>query len=234
MIARNLLIVGVVLVGFATTGRTLFADDRYYMLMFASQGEANAPALSHTYAVFVKTPAAAHTISEVRCISWLPSSLRIQLLRLRPEPGKNLSLEETNRWARDLDAQITMWGPFQIKKVLYDMAVLQAERLNRKELGYKALDWRFREGAAVSCSHAVSDLDTTQPLLETGPAHGNEASLMVLHHFQRYMIPSNKSITWLTDRLHLKSSEIHFATLPAPIASSKGPPTSKRLGRPWN
>src|SRR5687767_253582 len=99
------------------------AEEKYYMAVFASQGTPNLPRFAHTFAVFIKADAeqsGKDNKLETHCISWLPETLDVEPLRVKPERGKNLSLRETLEWARKNRFRVTMWGPFQIKKELYD------------------------------------------------------------------------------------------------------------------
>lgn len=201
-----------------TQAARIVADDRHYLLMFASQGNPPLPAESHTFAVFAKATKderGTFSLVESHCISWLPRSLEIEVLELNSVTGKNLSLAETLKWARKTDARVTMWGPYQVKKDLYDMAVQQVERLNANAIEYVVLDGRRRGRKASNCIHAVSDLDTTRRQLATGTAYGDLASQMVLRHFEPYLIESTEPTRWLCDQLQLKADEIRFVTAEA-------------------
>src|SRR5437660_1270280 len=129
------------------------AQDFYYMLMFSSENNSNRARFSHSFASFVKAtgpaPSSAEcAIVETHTISWLPQSLEIVLLRRRPEPGQNLDLQETMKWAQSVRATISMWGPYQIQKELYDRAVEQETRLKSGTVMYKAADEKFRPATA--------------------------------------------------------------------------------------
>jgi len=185
-----------------------YADDQYYMIVLTSQAEPNLPKLSHTFAVFAKASGEGKDFQkyklETHTISWLPRSLSITPLRVRPEPGHNLNLLESLKYAESINARVSYWGPFPIKKNAYYLALKQIEVLNSGKVGYIVLDRRFRGNGATNCIHAVSDLDTEQPLLETGKAYGEEASRMVLQHLQRWIVPSEIDHSWVLERLNLK------------------------------
>ena len=182
------------------------AVDAYYMIVFGQQDGADRPDSSHTFATFVKTTGegadktnytfASHTIS------WMPASLHVKLLR-RPEEGVNLDLKNTLRHAKAVKCQVCMWGPFHIKKELYDSALRQQARLHKGDIDYKALDLRFRPDSAMNCIHAVCDIDTNKGLLETGTACGNDASFLVLKHLSRWIIDYNGTHDWICQRLDL-------------------------------
>ena len=187
------------------------ADDKYYMMLFSSQSDPKEVRVSHTFAEFVKV-ADDSRIVERHGISWMPRDLEIRPLRRLPEPGVNLSLAQTQHWAGLVGARVTMWGPFRIRPELYHMAVRQERRLNSGAASYIAMDRRYREDGTTNCIHAVSDLDQWQPPLSTGTAFGDEATVLVLNHFQRYILPTPEPTRWLTDLLNVKPDKVRFAT----------------------
>jgi hypothetical protein len=109
-----------------------------------------------------------------------------------------------------------MWGPLLIQKKCYDMALKRLELLNSGKIAYVVLDGRFRGGEATNCIHALSELDTDQPHLLTGAAHGDASSRMVLEHLQKWIVPSKEDVGWLTDRLELRNDQVRMAPLEKP------------------
>jgi hypothetical protein len=195
---------------FAPTAQA--ADESYYLIVFAAQRAPTTPRYSHTFATVVKatengTDRSKYKVEE-HPISWIAKSKEIVLARAKSEPGVNLSLRGSLRLAASLDETISMWGPFEIKKELYDRALKQIEVLESGKLQYKALDVRFRPETAINCIHAVSDLDTDQGLLDTGAACGDEASRMVANHLRRWMVKPETTHTWLIKRLGLEDYAI--------------------------
>ena len=76
--------------------------DSYYMMVFSSQTASNEPRFAHTFATFVRTTGdsdAQGAAAEVHTISWMPATLEIVVLRRRAEPGANLDLRASLRWA---------------------------------------------------------------------------------------------------------------------------------------
>jgi hypothetical protein len=182
------------------------SEDAYYMIVFGQQDGADRPDLSHTFATFVKTTGEGPDKSKYgidsHTISWMPRSLQVKLVR-RPEEGVNLDLKDTLRHAKELKCEVSMWGPFHIKKELYDRAFKQETRLKKGDIDYKALDVRFRPDTAMNCIHAVSDIDTDNGLLETGTARGNDASLVVLKHLSRWIVDYDGNHDWIAQKLDL-------------------------------
>jgi hypothetical protein len=179
--------------------------EAYYMLVFDADG--GAPQSSHTFATFVRATGKGSKEEddqlEAHTISWMPQSLEIVVLRRAPEPGVNLDLPATLRWAQSVGARVSMWGPFRIEKALYDRALTQEERLRSGSVLYKAIDRNFRPQAS-NCIHALSDIDTDNGFLHVGREWGEAASRDVANYLRRWIINPEKSYSWVSERLELK------------------------------
>src|SRR6266542_2806396 len=83
-------------------------QDAFYMLVFCYQGMPAFPQSAHTFATFVHavpTRRGAPRITDCKTISWLPATLNVRLI-CGPEPGRNLSLQETLDHAKSIRARI--------------------------------------------------------------------------------------------------------------------------------
>ena len=186
--------------------------ERYFAAVLAYQDAANLPQNSHTFAVFARVRcqnfedlANSGATVESQTISWMPADLKIKVMRFEPEPGRNLSLTETLEFAHAQDLTVTVRGPFPTDKALYQMAAERVAFLNSGRLKYILGDWFARKNGACNCIHAISDLDSTQPLLQSGLVHGDSAGAAVTRHLERWFLPSrNDDISWLRKKLHLQ------------------------------
>ncbi len=214
--ARSRATAAVVALALALLPGAARAGELYFAVVFASQGELDLPRYAHTFATFIKAtgegPNADRYAVEAHTISWSPASGDVRIARFWPERGTNLDLASTLRWARSLDARVSRWGPFQVRKELYDRALVQIARLESGALGYKALDVGQRPRYASNCIHAVSDVDTDGGLLDTGPHYGEEASYLVAYHFRRWTIDPCRVHEWVYDRLGLRGLPIQPRT----------------------
>jgi hypothetical protein len=100
----------------------------------------------------------------------------------------NLDLNQTLRFARGQSARVYEWGPYRIRRGLYERSLRQIERLNSGRIQYKALDGAWRPNAASNCIHAVSDIDAGDGYLTVDGAYGVAASACVVEHLSRWMI----------------------------------------------
>src|SRR5262249_9323403 len=136
--------------------------------------------------------------------SWLPQSLDIVVVRRWAEPGTNLDLQATRRHAESIGARVTMWGPFEIEKELYDRGLVQIARLESGAVRYKAIDEKFRPEAS-NCIHAGSDIDSDGGFLHVSKIWGEAASARVVEHLRRWMIEPEKTHPWIANRLGLEN-----------------------------
>jgi hypothetical protein len=174
--------------------------------MFSIQRTANRPKYSHTFATFVKAAGDGDSFENYRfdviTISWLPETLDIHVCRRRPEPGTLVNLPATLGWAEANGARISMWGPFQIQKELYERAVVRATLLEGGSIGYNAIDRRRRPND-VDCIHALSGVDVDPGLFRTRTAHGDIGSYFVLEHLSRWIIQPGEIPPAVERRLRL-------------------------------
>jgi hypothetical protein len=205
VVPQRLLITAVVAAGL-TVSAGARADDRCYMIVFAAQVEPSQPRYSHTFATFVRVPDQGEL--ETRTISWMPRSLTIEPFRMSTVPGINLDLPDTLKWTKSVNARVTMWGPFAIRQTFYERAAKYAEWLNTSPIQYVMADRKFRGKGGVNCIHALTDMDTTQPQLDSGAASGEEASLMAVKHFRPYIVSTDQPADWLVQKLGLKSAGV--------------------------
>ncbi|MBA4015811.1 MAG: hypothetical protein C0483_01345 [Pirellula sp.] len=147
----------------------VLALDRYFVIVFGSESVPKRGKYTHTWFSIVKaTPNldAENTYKlEVHTISWLPSSLNIRVLKLRPDCGVNLDLHRTIQFVRSCGECVALWGPYELNPTiaveLYNKTLKQIARLNSGRVLYKAVDPDAgpRSTYISNCIHAVTDLD---------------------------------------------------------------------------
>src|SRR4029077_10344899 len=70
-------------------------------------------------------------------------------------PGRNCNLAETIKLAVDEKNAVAMWGPYEIKKPGFDLAVKRKRLLDGGTIKYRADDRLYRKDkVAISCFHA--------------------------------------------------------------------------------
>jgi hypothetical protein len=139
--------------------------ERFFVLVWAAQRSVRLPRSSHTWVTVVRAavpcPGRAE-ILEAHTISWLPATLDIRVLACRPEPGVNLTLDETLSFAAYNGARVSLWGPFECRASFYRRFLVQKQFLETSGIGYHAVDnlgEAARTGDACCCIHGVTDTD---------------------------------------------------------------------------
>src|SRR5260370_120490 len=117
--------------------------ESYFMIVFGSQlPKVNLPAHTHNFAIFIKATGEGDCWDQYALqgwtISWVPETLKIEVLRLFPDCGVNLGLHESLKWANGDGQRISMWGPYQIQKELFDRALGRVAHLQSGSVSYKA------------------------------------------------------------------------------------------------
>jgi ABC-type phosphate/phosphonate transport system substrate-binding protein len=173
-------------------------EPEYYLCVFAYDSLPRQSQYSHTFATFIKSSAGS---VEAHTISWLPTSKHIIVARTQSEPGMNLDLDQTLKFARDISARVYEWGPYRIRPELYERGLRQIERLNSGRIQYKVLDGAWRPDAASNCIHAVSDVDADDGYLTVDGAYGVAASARVVEHLRRWMIQPGQELFSIQEKL---------------------------------
>ena len=195
------------------------ADSRYYMIIFGAQRAWNLPQYTHTFATFIKAmpPVCSEDDTpkvEIHTVSWLAAKKKVCLLRLWPEAGANLDLSTSLEWALSVRSRISMWGPFEIKRGLYDKALAQKARLESGLMQYKVLDTGFRPHVACSCIHGVCDIDQDRGRLWTWFRYGESASRRIAVFFLPWIIDPHQNYPWISVHLGLNQYPIIHRQLP--------------------
>jgi hypothetical protein len=184
------------------------ASEFYYVVIFGSQRSATEPAHTHSFATFVrvmgKGPYPNPATLQSWTISWMPRSMDIELYRLLPEPGISLDLQTTLRWALADGQRVSVWGPYQIRKELFDGALAQVAHLRSGNVRFKAVDTGFSTEHVSNCIHAVSDLALDSLRLRIRiPGYGESGSFFIARSFRPWLLDPGHVHDWVALRLGL-------------------------------
>jgi hypothetical protein len=180
-------------------------EVRYYVLVFAAQGDPAPPRKAHTFASFIKASGGNQAPSDadldIQTISWLPATMNI-VPRLVPERGRNFDLNATLEWSRRQRFRIAVWGPFEINPQLYEYARIKIQRLGSGAFTYRMIDTSLRNVATSNCIHAVADVVPGEPL-NFGAAYGESASALAARHLRPFVRNPEQTHDWLYTHLRL-------------------------------
>jgi hypothetical protein len=192
------------------------ANERFYIVVFASQTFLRRPAFSHTWATIVRAvdcPGQSPEL-EVHTISWLPATLVIHPLNLTVEPGVNLDLHETIKYAKDNGERVSMWGPYECRPRVFRRILIQKAFIESGRVGYQCDDncgEAAHTGDGCCCIHAITDADPkygreNYPLIWFGDS-ASEHIVNGLHERGALLHPESED-DWLIDALGLKAYRI--------------------------
>ena len=130
--------------------------------------------------------------------------------------GRNFTLAETIKLAVDAKNAVAMWGPYEIKKAAFDLAVKRKRLLDGGTIKYRADDRLYqKDKVAISCFHAMQGLDELFPkggFLGTGlKMWGFNGTARVLIEYTEKA--SNKGL--LLDPVDVKEDRSVFVYAPA-------------------
>ncbi len=190
------------------------AAESYFVVLFASQKHdgTNPAHFAHSFGTFVKVTTGDRPDQqrvEAFTLSWMPQTMEVHTIRLRPEEGVNVELLPTLAWARDCGALVSMWGPYQIEKELYDRAVCRYWQLQSGGVKYKAIDTGYRTAAVSNCIHALSDISFDTKRLRIGTmSWGDAASYFIALSFRAWIIGQDEVHDWLLPCLGLAGQPV--------------------------
>ena len=143
--------------------------------------------------------------------------MKVRPYRLRAEPGRNLTLEETLHWTAQNHMQVSLWGPYAIDEYFYGRVFNEYARFERGEYRYRAIDPPRRGDIASDCIHAVTDIDQQDSRLTYLVARAGDAVtrkfVRVLDQRGRLKIPLEDT-SWLEAALGLDRYPICHRPLP--------------------
>jgi hypothetical protein len=192
------------------------ADERFYVVVFASQSVPRRPAYSHTWATVVRAverPGQCPSL-QAHTISWLPATLEIHPLDLCVERGVNLGLQETIKYAKDNGERVSMWGPYECQPGLHRRVLIQKAFMESGRVGYQCDDNRgeaAHTGNGCCCIHAITDADPdygreNYPLIWFGDS-ASEHIVNRVHEVGGLLHPETED-DWLIEALGLNAYRI--------------------------
>ena len=189
-------------------------SESYFMVIFSAQRQdgSNPAHEAHSFGTFAKLTGDGGEPERFSLdsftVSWLPQTGDVHLWRL-PETGHNLDLPTSFAWARDHGLCVSMWGPYQIEKRLYERAEARSMELESGKVRYKAIDTGFPAARVTNCIHALSDISFNKKRLRLGsPSWGDPASYFIIQSFRPWIIDENCTHDWLLGPLGLDKQPV--------------------------
>jgi hypothetical protein len=106
--------------------------------------------------------------------------------------GRNFKLDETLKLAVNVKNAVGMWGPYEIKKEAFDLAVKRKQLLDAGTIRYRADDRLTRKDrVAINCFHAMAGLEELYP---NGGFLGTGFKMWGINGTARVLIEYTKSV----------------------------------------
>jgi hypothetical protein len=203
--------------------------DVFYLAVFSSQGTPKTPNRAHNWgvAVHARTYGGERSVIAADTISWLPQTLDIQVLRMRPVPGVNLTQEQSLARAEETGQRVTLWGVFQIAPDAYRQFQRQRMRLVAGALGYQCLDTIGEAGNrrnGVNCIHALADFAYLLPHIPVAvQPYGDESAAMIAQALtaRGLVVDPQADVSWIIETMGWNAAEIVLRSpnVPLPVAT---------------
>jgi len=104
-------------------------------------------------------------------------------------PGKSFTLVETLKLAANVKNAVAMWGPYEITKEGFAVAVAREHLLDQGKIKYRADDRLYRKDqVAINCFHAIAGLEKLFP---NGGIFGTGFKMWGLNGTARVLIEYN-------------------------------------------
>jgi hypothetical protein len=184
-------------------------EERYYGMIFGSQSSPKLLRYTHTWATFIRVvgegddPAGYQVYQHT--ISWLPETLNLRIWNPIPEKGVNLDLYATLDTVYKNREHVTMWGPFEMARPVYERSLRVKAILDSGVAEYRAISTP-RNLLVSDCIHAVAAIDPVfgrghYPLIRVGKSASRFIARQVMTRsvFDQYQTHAE----WLVPRLGL-------------------------------
>jgi hypothetical protein len=108
--------------------------------------------------------------------------------------GRNFRLDETLKLALNDRSDVGLWGPYEIKKEAFDLAVKRKRLLDGGTIRYRADDRLYRKDRiAINCFHAMAGLEELYP---NGGLFGTGFKMWGLNGTKRVLIEYTKAVRY--------------------------------------
>lgn len=183
------------------------AIEDYFMVFTADRTRYN-PARAHTFAAVVRIERTASEarVASVASLSWLPVTMKVRPLALRPEVGRNVPLLETLQWATDNGDRINMWGPYRVQTEFADTF---RARVNTVESRFQYRGACLTSPLTVcDCARSVEEMIEPRRRYIGFFGYGAAAGSYIVKKFHSYLIDPEQTHPWVGSAIGLDSYTI--------------------------
>ena len=144
--------------------------------------------------------------------------------------GRNFTLEETIKLGANEKNAVAMWGPYEIDKKAFDLAVKRKRLLDTGTIKYRADDRLYRKDrVAINCFHAMAGLNELFP---NGGLFGTGFKMWGLNGTARVLIEYNETANFkhvLLEPVDVKKTATDLSMRPPEMGTGFIIPSETRL-----
>jgi hypothetical protein len=172
------------------------AED--YLIVFSSDSTPYKANKTHTFAALVrveKAPGQPPCVASLESISWLPATMKVRALAVRPETGRNVPLDETLRVFLSSGHRVCMWGPYRVGPELAEafrarIATLESSFQYKGACLFSPLD-------VCDCARAVEEMVEPHRRYIGVFGYGAAAASFIVRKFSPWLIEPEQPHPWV-------------------------------------
>jgi hypothetical protein len=159
-----------------------FAQESHYVTVFGSGSNPLRFKHTHTFATFTKvTESPSGQVIENHTISWMPATLNIRPFALRPEPGVNLTQDQSFQWAESHGLRTSVWGPYNITPERYEALLVRETNLESGRFRYRAIGGFTKSSTVSNCGQSFTRAVVVgQRYLQPTPLPGEQGTSLLV------------------------------------------------------
>lgn len=171
-----------------------------YLIVFAGDSSPYRATTAHTFAALitvVSSPGEAPRVADLVSISWLPETLKVRALAVRPERGRNVPLDETLALYLRPPGHVSAWGPYLAHPGL---AETFRARVTVVEGGYRYKGASFLSPRDVGdCARAVEEMARPDRRYIGVYGYGAAAAGSVIRTFSPGLVEPHRPHPWVAE-----------------------------------
>ncbi len=178
------------------------AED--YLIVFSGDSTPYKADKTHTFAALVRietAPGQPRYVASLESISWLPATMKVRALAMRPEMGRNVPLDETLRVFMDAGHRVCMWGPYRVGPALAEAFRARIVTLE-SSFQYKAA-CLFSPLDVCDCARAVEEMVDPHRRYIGVFGYGAAASSFIVRKFSPWLIEPEQPHPWVASLIGL-------------------------------
>lgn len=177
-----------------------------YLVVFAADAARYKATQAHTFAALVRVetpPGGPPRVADVHSISWLPETMTVRGLAIRPEKGRNVPLGETLDFYHAGGGHVCAWGPFLVRP---ELAATFRARVATVESSfrYKGACWLSRRDVC-DCARAVEEMARPDRRYIGAFGYGAAAASSVVRTFTPWLVDPASPHPWVAPLIGLDS-----------------------------